>query len=178
MESSVVVGVIGLASALLGAGVTFAGIVYQQRHQARVDREAQRQALATAAVERVLGELSAIQRIVRRSTRDLTAEEAEERRLRLHDHVASILLEAQRIPDPRVRDRVRENASFVLLSPPEDPRTPDERRMDGMWVCGDSIGCLGAYLREEPLPGRLSPVQELIDRWPTFRGGTDWFMEP
>jgi membrane-bound lytic murein transglycosylase len=176
VNSELVVGAIGLAGTLAGAGATFIGVVYQQRQQERSTRAHRHQEQATEAVNKILAELYEIQRKARQAADGLAEADREERYRAQHDSVAQITLTVQAVPDEVLRVRIQENVFFVLLNPPEDSRTERERRMDTMWLCADSVECLGAYLREEPLPEQNDRVVELYERFPSFRDSR-WFIE-
>ncbi|MGW3633605.1 hypothetical protein ACWD7F_26190 [Streptomyces sp. NPDC005122] len=93
------------------------------------------------------------------------------------DHsVAAAGVQVERIPDAELRSRVRQNAFFVLLSPPDDMRSTMERRQATLWLCMDSIETLGAYLRDDPPPERNSTVKDLRVRFAEFLDST-FFLE-
>ncbi|MER6560562.1 hypothetical protein ABT300_23065 [Streptomyces sp. NPDC001027] len=169
MDASVWVGaVFGLAGTGIGGALSIWASVMTQRRQADHEREGQRQARASAAVEAVLTELFEIQRDARRAGPD-----SDTRRVALHERVLNIQVLMQRVPDAALRDRVREAALFLPLSPAGDTRTWEERRVDRMYLCADAIACLGAYLRGEPMPARVSRISEIRTLWPHPDIGSD-----
>ncbi|MEU1536137.1 hypothetical protein [Streptomyces fagopyri] len=176
METETLAGLIGLGGALVGASATFAGVVYEQRRQDLNARRLHRQTQAAGAVDTILNDLSELQRVARQGSSGLTESELAERYRWQHDAVARIVLTVQRIPDAEVRSRVRQNAFFVLLSPPDDTRSAMERRQATMWLCMDSIETLGAYLRDYPAPERNLTVKDLRVRFAEFLGST-FFLE-
>ncbi|POX37892.1 hypothetical protein C3486_26080 [Streptomyces sp. Ru73] len=176
MDSAVLSGTIGLAGAVVGAAATFAGVVYQQRHQERTAREARRSERAEAATEAILAELLAIQALARRSEEGLRAEELQERKRSIHDHVATIIQVSHRLTEKRLRERVQNNAFFVLLSPPGDDRSRLDKRLAMLHLCEDSVLALGAHLRGDPPPEVGLQVRRLHARWPEFLGST-WYVE-
>ncbi|MDX3186474.1 hypothetical protein PV334_35295 [Streptomyces sp. ME02-7008A-1] len=172
METEILVGLIGLGGALVGASATFAGVVYQQRRQDLSARRLHRQTQAAGAADTILSDLYELQRVARQGNDGLTESERAERYRGQHDAVARIVLNVQRIPDAELRSRLQQNAFFVLLNPPEDTRPEMERRESTLWLCVDSIESLGAYLRNEPAPGRNSAVRELRIRFAGFLDST------
>lgn len=172
VETEILVGLIGLGGALVGAGATFAGVVYQQRRQDLSAKRLQRQAQTAGAADTILFDLYELQRVARQGNDGLTESERAERYRGQHDAVARIVLNVQRIPDAELRSRLQQNAFFVLLNPPEDTRPEMERREATLWLCMDSIESLGAYLRNEPAPQRNSAVKDLRVRFAGFLDST------
>lgn len=62
------------------------------------------------------------------------------------------------------------------MNPPGDTRSALQRRLDALFVCDDSIHCLGTYLRQESAPDRSPAVEALLNLWPDRRGAT-WIIE-
>ncbi|MFC8230276.1 hypothetical protein [Streptomyces sp. NPDC057287] len=172
METDMLVGLIGLGGALMGASATFVGVVYQQRRQDLSARTLHRRTQAASAADMILSDLYELQRVARQGNGGLTESERAERYRSQHDAVARIVLSVQRIPDAELRSRLQQNAFFVLLNPPEDARPEMERREATLWLCMDSIESLGAYLRNEPAPKRSSSVNNLRIRFSAFLDST------
>lgn len=61
------------------------------------------------------------------------------------------------------------NALYTQVGPVGDSRSDVERRSDGMALCADSIACIGAFLRSEPLPTRDPFANQVLARWPEGR---------
>jgi hypothetical protein len=81
-------------------------------------------------------------------------------------HHATVQLHAQWLPDAELRARLMSNALYASIGPQGDQRSPSEVRSDAMLACGDSVACLGAFLRSEALPRRSPEVEAVIGRWP------------
>ncbi|GAB7109879.1 hypothetical protein JCM4814A_81940 [Streptomyces phaeofaciens JCM 4814] len=162
MDASVWVGAaFGLVGTGVGGGLSIWSSAIAQRQQAVRAREERQQVLASTAVEAALAELLEVQRDARRAG---PLDEA--RQLLLHERVLHVQVLMQRVPDAALRSRVRENTLLMPLSPPEDTRTSQERRVDIMLLCADAIACLGAYLRAEPPPPPVERLQTLRRLWP------------
>ncbi len=174
MDGSVWVGaVFGLVGTGVGGGLSIWSSTMAQRQQIRNARDEQRRMRASSAVESALAELFEVQRDARRATPQETGEEGQQRSRLLHDRVLKVQLLMQRVPDAGLRMRVREDTFFMLLSPPDDTRTRQERRVDIIELCGDAVACLGAYLRDEPIPPRTERVESLRALWPQFQHDVD-----
>ncbi|MDX3854008.1 hypothetical protein [Streptomyces sp. AK02-01A] len=169
MDASVwVAAVFGLAGTGIGGGLSVWSSAMAQRQQAAHTREEQRQARASTAIEAALAELFEVQREARR----VTPEDQARSRL-LHERMLTVQVLMQRVPDADLRTRVREDTFLMPLSPPDDTRTRQERRVDILYLSADAIACLGANLRGEPIPPRTDRVEALPDLWPFFQIGSD-----
>ncbi|KFG10601.1 hypothetical protein [Streptomyces scabiei] len=176
MDATVAAGVIGLIGAVIGSTATVTGIIYQQRHTTRMHAASLQRSTVHTAAQTLLREILDIQEVLRRSLTDLSLDDASQRARRIREHLAIVLTNAQWLPSASLRQRLQENAAFVNVSPADDHRSSLEKRVDAMHLCADSITCLGAYIRDEPIPDRPSDVEDIVARWPDLRSAT-WFIE-
>ncbi|WP_055567764.1 hypothetical protein [Streptomyces atriruber] len=166
MDSSVLGALIGLAGVAFGAGATFCGIVYQQRHTTRAASLAQRRSEATQAAQHLLTELLALQQLLRKGAHTSSEEELSEYQHTKLQHHATVQLHAQWLPDAGLRARLTSNALYASIGPQGDQRSHSEIRSDAMLACADSVACIGAFLRSEALPRRSPEIEAVISRWP------------
>ncbi|MEU3761338.1 hypothetical protein [Streptomyces albogriseolus] len=169
MDASVLSALVGLIGVGAGAGATFGGVVYQQRHGTREARTARLRGEAVAAAEKILSELLAMQHSLRLGSYGAAEEEQRDYRRALQHHHATIQLHSQWLPDAELRSRLTVNALYTQIGPVGDSRSGIERRGHGMALCADSIACLGAFLRSEALPVRDAYVDQILARWPEGR---------
>ncbi|MEU1596191.1 hypothetical protein ABZ468_25865 [Streptomyces sp. NPDC005708] len=152
MSTEVLVGVIGLCGALVGAAAAFVGVVYQQKQQVKLAQAERRDALAQLAVDTIMTELEELRRLVWSVSGD--AEEPPEFRPQLVRHIDVIRLGVLRLPHQELREameaacmmefgRVDQFQEHIGLRLP---------RIVATAMCWDAQKCLGAYLRREPLP--------------------------
>ncbi|GAP53240.1 uncharacterized protein SAZU_8121 [Streptomyces azureus] len=166
MDATVLGALIGLVGVSAGAGATFGGVVYQQRHASRAAETARRRGEAVTAAEKLLAELLVMQQNLRRGAYDVTGDEVHEYNRARSRHHATVQLHSQWLPDAELRTRLGINALYTQIGPAGDPRSDVQRRADGMSLCLDSIACLGAFLRSEPIPQRDAATLEVLARWP------------
>ncbi|MET9483664.1 hypothetical protein [Streptomyces sp. NPDC006638] len=154
MPTEVLVGVIGLGGAVVGALAAFLGVVYQQRHQAKLAAKQRLTDLSTAAVDVLMVELEAVRRLAwTRAARDhpmrgtWIAEVA--------PHVDAIRLAALRLTDRELREMI-EAACVYTFGDEETLQEAVGLHMAPIVVMSASTGeaqkCLGYYLRQEPTP--------------------------
>jgi hypothetical protein len=152
MSTEVLVGVIGLSGALVGAAAAFAGVVYQQKHQEKMARSQRRDALAQQAVDTLMAELEEARRLVWSVPGD--AEEPPDLPERLRRHIDVIRLAVLRIPHQELREAI-DAACMVEFGRfegfQEHVGLPAPRIVVNA-MCWDAQKCLGAYLRQEKLP--------------------------
>ncbi|MFD5078211.1 hypothetical protein [Streptomyces sp. NPDC058371] len=176
MDATVLGALIGLVGVGAGAGAAFAGIVYQQRHATRAAEIARRRGEAVTAAEKLLAELLAMQQNLRRGTYGATEDEIREHNRVGRRHHANVQLFSQWLPDGELRTRLSVNALYTQVGPVDDSRNDVQRRGDGMILCMDSIACLGAFLRFEPIPQRETATLEVLARWPQGQS-MQWFID-
>ncbi|USQ85748.1 hypothetical protein NFX46_19475 [Streptomyces phaeoluteigriseus] len=151
MNTDLLVGVIALLGTFVGAAAAFTGVVYQQRHQARLVREERRDVLAEKAVDTLIMELEKVKFFVGTWPDDaMTPEHAEH----LFGHIAELRLAALRVPHEELRESIE--AACVLAFGNERSFREHigfhENRLLMKSMCHEAQRCLGAYLRQEPLP--------------------------
>jgi hypothetical protein len=151
MSTEVLVGVIGLLGAVVGAAAAFAGVVYQQRNQAELNRAERRDALAQAAVDTLVAELQGVQRLV--SSLPSDTEDPPEFRGALNRHLDVIELVALRLPDKELREAIHAacHVSFGCLASFQEHVGLPRKLLTGV-MCWDTQRCLGAYLRQDSRP--------------------------
>lgn len=176
MDAAVTAGFIGLIGAVVGSAATFSGVIYQQRHTARLHAASVQRATVHTAAQQLMREILEVQAVLQRDPSDLDPDEFAQQGRRLREHLSVVLIDGQWLSDSQLRRRLQENAAFVNMSPPGDTRSSVEKRADAMLLCADSIACLGAYVREEPMPSRLRDTEDVLARWPKMRSAT-WFIE-
>ncbi|MET9158274.1 hypothetical protein ABZX56_11150 [Streptomyces parvulus] len=151
MGTEVLVGVIGLSGALVGAAAAFAAVVYQQKHQARLAQAERRDALAQQAVELVAAELEQLRRLLWPQEGEEPTQESTQRILR---HIDAIRLAVLRLPHQELREAI-EAACMIEFGRFEGFQQHvglPQPKLIGNALCWDAQKCLGAYLRQEPLP--------------------------
>ncbi|MDX3026736.1 hypothetical protein [Streptomyces scabiei] len=152
MSNEVLVGVIGLSGAIVGAAAAFAGVVYQQRNQARLARIERSDALAQAAVDTLTSEIQELRRLVWSLSSD--AEEPPEFREAFSRHVDVIELAALRLPDKELREAIQA-ACYVGFGSVDQFQAHvglPVRKAVTSAMCWDVQKCLGAFLRHESRP--------------------------
>lgn len=156
MGTEVLVGLIGLAGAALGASAAFLGVVYQQRHQARLAKEQRLSALSEQAVDSLISDLEELRSAAwrRPGGRDLGSQERGEWIEATGAIITRIHLSVLRISHKELREMIE--AACVLGF--GDERTLQERvglrapRILIVATCSEAQKCLGYYLRQEPIP--------------------------
>lgn len=178
MDAAVSAGWIGLVGTTVGAGGALLGGWMQQRHQVKTAREERRHVLAITAAEAALAELFEMQREVRICIEPPSEGESTEQIRRIHGWQTKINLLMQRVPDADVRQRVCEAVALSYLFPRGTPHiSSSEWQIYAMCMSSDAVECLGAYLREEPLPPRPEKVAEARHRLIEDVGRiTNWFI--
>jgi hypothetical protein len=151
MNTDLLVGVIALLGAFVGAAAAFAGVVYQQRHQARLVREERRDVLAERAVDTLIMELEKVRFYVGTWPDDAMTPE---RAVNLSGHIAELRLAALRVPHEELRESIE---AACILAFGNEPSFREhikfrEKRLLMQSMCHEAQRCLGAYLRQEPLP--------------------------
>ncbi|MFZ4150538.1 hypothetical protein [Streptomyces pseudogriseolus] len=155
MSDTLVVGIIGLAGAVVGALAAFLGVVYQQRQQARLADRERRAALSQGAVDSLLIDLEALRDHAWKRPADGDVapgwgEWVEE----MGRILARIRLSIFRLSDRDLRETLRAACLFGfgnedLLQEAIGLRAG---RILMVAMCGEAQECLGYYLRREPIP--------------------------
>ncbi|MFF3094112.1 hypothetical protein [Streptomyces cyaneofuscatus] len=158
MQIEIAVGLIGLGGAAVGALAAFLGVVYQQRHQARLMERERRAALSQVAVDALLADLEELRRHawVRPDEERLdpawTDWSAETGLI-----LARLSLATLRLPHPELREMIQ--AAGVYGFGNEDALQEAVGLRAGRplmaAVCGEAQKCLGYYLRGEPIPATI-----------------------
>lgn len=173
MNTELLVGVIGLLGALVGAAAAFAGVVYQQNHQARLARAERREALARQAVDVLMAELEDLRKLLS-SGPDIGPADSPQFLEPLERHLSVINLAALRLPQEELRELI-ESACNVRFGydesyrewlgiPPGQGHEAYQRESRLSAMCRDAQRCLGAYLRQEPHhAGSLYLVREYFE---------------
>lgn len=143
----------GLAGALVGAGGSIATTLVTQRHQKAEARREERARLARETVDAITQELIALRELAW----TYPAEDAPERamrhfRLAANKHHQRIEVTLVRVPDRALGERLGDvlMASRMAFQGLEGSHT--ERKQGAFSVTYEGLSCLGAFLREEPLP--------------------------
>lgn len=148
------VGVIGLSGAVVGAAAAFAGVVYQQKQQVKLARSERRDAMALQAVDTLIAELEKVRELAWSVPYEEQDEDPPGFVEALEGHLSVIRLAVLRLPDRELREAIE--AACVMGFGHES----SFREYVGLRVqrgvmsatLGDAQMCLGAYLRQEPRP--------------------------
>ncbi|MFE0257841.1 hypothetical protein [Streptomyces sp. NPDC059010] len=146
------VGVIGLSGTLVGAGVAFAGVVYQQGRQAGLLRAERREALAHQAVDTMMAELEKVRALAWSVPHG--QEDPPDFGEALGRSMDVVQLAALRLPDRELREAI-EAACVLGFGDEESFRAQVDlqvRRIVMGAMVWDVQKCLGAYLRQEARP--------------------------
>ena len=166
MSTEVLVGLIGLGGALVGAAAAFSGVVYQQRHQAKLAREQRRTAMSDAAVNTLITELEKLRTIAWR--RPLEEDHGDDQwHNELGDCIDRIRLAALRLPHQELRETIEAACTMAFGEQAEAQDAVGLRapRLLMMAAAVEAQRCLGAYLRGEPLPTMrfLPPMRRRLE---------------
>lgn len=154
MGTEIVVGMIGLGGAVVGALAAFLGVVYQQRHQAKLADQQRRVALSEAAIVTLIAELEAL----REHAWKRPDGEAEDGWREWIDGMGRILgrirLATLRLPNQDLRETLEAAWLFEFGHSELFQGVVGLRsgRMLMMAMTGEAQQCLGHYLRQEPIP--------------------------
>lgn len=154
MGTEVLVGVIGLGGAAVGASAAFLGVVYQQRHQAKLADKQRRLELSETAIDTLIAELEALREHAwKRPDRDAGADWQEWVRGML-PILRRIRLATLRLPDQDMRETLEAAWMFEYGSSEHFQEVVGLRsgRLLMMGMTAEAQQCLGHYLRQEPIP--------------------------
>lgn len=160
MSGEVLVGVIALSGTLVGAAAAFAGVVYQQKQQAKLLGAERREALAHQAVDTLVAELEKVRELA--ASVPYRGENPPDFSEILDRHVSVIELAALRLPDKDLREAIQaacilgfghtESFQAHVGLRTQQVTTSVAQRVVMTAMCWDVQKCLGAYLRQEHRP--------------------------
>ncbi|MFD3324076.1 hypothetical protein [Streptomyces sp. NPDC058701] len=186
MGNEVLVGVIGLGGTIVGASAAFLGVVYQQRHQARLAQAQRRDSMAIAAADTLLTELESLSKIAWRRPDDGSPRDEAFRQwtAEMGECVGRIQLAVLRLPHPELREAIESACLFEFGNEVHFQQVVGLRagRILMNAMCRDAQRCLGAYLRQEPIPSteflsRAHREREAIRTWRP-EPPSDWAAQP
>lgn len=154
MSTEVLVGLIGLGGAVLGAGAAFAGVVYQQRSQAKQEDAKRHLARTEGAIDSLIMELEAFREHAWKRPADETAQGWSEWVAGMSDLLKPMRLSMMRLSDPDLRGMLEaawlmEFGDQEVLQEAVGLRAP---RLLMLAMAAEAQSCLGHHLRGEPLP--------------------------
>ncbi|MFI1525541.1 hypothetical protein [Streptomyces griseus] len=174
MRIEIAVGLIGLGGAVVGALAAFLGVVYQQRHQARLAERERRAVLSQAAIDLLLADLE--------NLREHAWSRPENEQLdpawggwvtEMGLILARMRLAVLRLPHQDLREMLEAAAlyGFGNESALQEAVGLRAGRLLMVAACGEAQKCLGYYLRGEPMPSTifLSAARDLYRESITLR---------
>lgn len=155
MSETLLVGIIGLGGAVVGALAAFLGVVYQQRQQARLIDEERRAALSQGAVDSLLVDLEALRdHAWKRPAEEEAAPGWGEWVDEMGHILARMRLAIFRLSDRDLRETLQAASLFGFGNEGHLQEAIGLRagRLLMMAMCVEAQECLGCYLRREPIP--------------------------
>ncbi|MFJ2868481.1 hypothetical protein [Kitasatospora sp. NPDC087314] len=165
MDTGVWVGAIaGLVGALVGAGGSIATTLVNQRYQRAEARRTQRDRLTRETVDAISRELVALEELARKYPEEGASESVmRPYRLAANEHNNRIDMELVRLPDRALADRLGDILWASRLAFQSGEGTYLDRRTGAFKIPYEGLSCLGAHLREDPLPPPSRYTQAAIE---------------
>ncbi|MDF3294214.1 hypothetical protein [Streptomyces silvisoli] len=163
----------GLVGALVGAGGSIATTLATQRYQRAEARREQREKLARETVEAISHEFVALHELAwTYPAEGAPLEVMRPFRLMANEHHQRILLALPRLPDRALAERVGDIAMASALTFQGGEGSYLDRRQGAVSVPYEGLSCLGAFLREDPLPPPTDYTQVVMARRRANEAGT------
>lgn len=154
MDAGVWIGAVaGLAGALVGAGGSIATTLVTQRHQKAEARREERARLARETVDTITQELIALRELAwTYPAEDASEEVMRPFRLTANAHHQRIEVTLVRLPDRALGERLGDVLMASRLAFQGSEGSHSNRKQGAFSITYEGLSCLGAFLREEPLP--------------------------
>ncbi|MGW6917697.1 hypothetical protein ACWGB8_28290 [Kitasatospora sp. NPDC054939] len=166
MDTGVWVGAAaGLVGALVGVAGSIATTLVNQRYQSAEARRAQRERLTREAVDALSHELVALQEAARSYPEEDASEDLMRPfRVAAMKHHNRIEVELIRLPDRALAERLGDILWASRIAFQSGEGSHSDRREGALRVPHEGLSCLGAYLREDPLPPPSQYTQAVATR--------------